>query len=85
VIRLAFALPHGERAHRRALIDYGRLAAVSLLDALAATTTRIRLATGIVNIFSRSPGTKHGWIGSFASPPSRLDDQLEQLAARAIG
>lgn len=73
MIRLAFALPHGERAHRRALADYGRLAeeggyesfwvpeawgsdAISLLGALAATTTRIRLATGIINIFSRSPG-----------------------------
>jgi coenzyme F420-dependent oxidoreductase len=73
VIRLAFALPHGERAHRRALLDYGRLAeeggyesvwvpeawgsdAVSLLGALAAATTRIQLATGIINIFSRSPG-----------------------------
>lgn len=72
MIRLAFALPFGEPAHRRALLDFGRLAeecgyeslwvpeawgsdAISLLGALAASTKRIRLATGIINIFSRSP------------------------------
>lgn len=63
MIRLAFALPFGEPAHRRALLDFGRLAeecgyeslwvpeawgsdAISLLGALAASTKRIRLATG---------------------------------------
>lgn len=73
MIRLAFALPYAEPAHRRALTEYGRLAeeggyesfwvseawgsdSVSLLGALAVTTTRIQLATGIINIFSRSPG-----------------------------
>ncbi len=72
MIRLGFALPHAEAGHRRALLDYGRLAdeggyesfwvpeswgsdAVSLLGALAATTRRVRLATGIINVFSRTP------------------------------
>ncbi len=72
MIRLGFALPFGERPHRRSLLELGRLAeeagyeslwlpeawgsdAISLLAALAAGTTRIQLATGIINIFSRTP------------------------------
>ncbi|MFM9886251.1 MAG: LLM class flavin-dependent oxidoreductase, partial [Burkholderiales bacterium] len=71
-MRLGYVTPFSLPEHRRATLDYARLAeeggyeavwvpeawssdAFTLLGAIASHTSRLKLATGIVNIFSRSP------------------------------
>ncbi len=71
-MRLAYVTPFSLSEHRRATLDYARLAeeggyesvwvpeawssdAFTLLGAIASHTSRLQLATGIVNIFSRTP------------------------------
>jgi F420-dependent oxidoreductase-like protein len=71
-VRLGYVSPFSLPEHRRATLDYARLAeeggyesvwvpeawssdAFTLLGAIASHTSRLKLATGIVNIFSRTP------------------------------
>jgi len=71
-MRLGYVTPFSLPEHRRAILDYARVAeaggyesvwvpeawssdAFTLLGAIASHTSRLRLATGIINIYSRSP------------------------------